>query len=117
MSSGIRCALLACLFAIGCGGGAADITYDEFLVALPSAACDYYLSCGDLAEDSPRECVDDLSDDVERDLGCFGARGLYPELKESLARCLNGQARPCGSSDDLDLFCPALRLLEEACGE
>ena len=107
--------LLFGLFALGCGGGAhSGPTYDEFLVELPDAICDYYQRCGRISASERATCPDDLKDDIQ-DYLCDAARGRYQDLVAGLARCVDGTPKPCGKTDDLDVFCPSLGLLEDSC--
>lgn len=100
-----------------CGGGDNEepLTFDEFFSALPDAVCDYYLSCDQITEAERPECPSQLFDDLERDYSCNGARGLFPQLESGLRVCINGEPKPCQATDDLDLFCPSLSLLESEC--
>jgi hypothetical protein len=91
------------------------LTHAEFFAKLPDAVCDYYVRCGRKPAAERADCPRELYDDVERDYACAGARGLYPDLADSLAACLKSEERPCAKTDDLDLFCPNLRLMENEC--
>jgi hypothetical protein len=120
---GTRALFIASVFSLvvwctGCGdsGGKDDkpLTYDEFMIRLPDAICDYYLACGKIKSGERSTCPADINDDVERN-SCNAARGLFAQLEPSLRSCVNGEKKPCASTDDLSLFCPQLSLLEDQC--
>jgi hypothetical protein len=108
--------------AVGCvgeepktGTTTAKLSYSEFLTKLPDAVCDHYLRCGRITAEERPACAKEIYDDVERDYSCNAARGLYSDLAESLSTCVTSKEMPCGRTDDLDVFCANLRLLEDEC--
>ena len=107
----------------GTSGGTAateaqqSLTFDEFMARLPNAVCDYYVMCGIVPEADRDSCPEEIYDDVERDYACNGARGVYSTMAESLQNCVGPVEKACSHTDDLDLFCPNLKYLEDECSQ
>lgn len=101
-----------------CGGstsaGSAELAYDEFLSKLPDAVCDYYVRCGIISSAERAGCPVNLYDDIAREISCDGAADVYTDWKLELDACLKGGGA-CGTTDDLDQFCPELFELGDYC--
>ena len=109
--------MMAIVFLVTCQSDEPDESLDltAFMEKFPDAVCSYYQECG--VEVEYTECMNELQENIATLPICQRLLERYEQYQSDFTRCVDGTSKPCSGNDDLDLFCPALEILDEACDE